>query len=261
MAGFLSTVTAPALYDQGAAGTARVYSPNNPPPSSTTNTTAGVLAQVRATASLTLTSTATLVPGCTYTLPTSGTYHVTFQLDWTWATGDGPLNGYVMLDGATLNPNIVAVFAASASTRVVGTMSVVFTGTAGQVLTLVALKVNGTGNSTVSSPWTGLTVLLQPSFTVTTTGGGSGGSGLSAVSATSAYTASSGQAVLANGTFAVTLPGAASGAQVTVKNTGTGTVTVTRAGTALIDGASTFPLTTQYSAITVISDGTDWFVI
>lgn len=69
--------------------------------------------------------------------------------------------------------------------------------------------------------------------------------------------------VLANGTFAVTLPPAASaivGHRYAVKNTGTGTVTITpQSGT--IDGASNFPLTVQYSSLDVVTDGTNWFTV
>lgn len=81
------------------------------------------------------------------------------------------------------------------------------------------------------------------------------------VAKTGAYTAVSGEVVLANGTFAVTLPTATANREVTVKNVGTGVITVTRAGSALIDGASTAPLSIQYAAITVVADGSNWHII
>lgn len=76
------------------------------------------------------------------------------------------------------------------------------------------------------------------------------------------YTAAANDIVLANGTFAVTLPAAATSAGqiIDVKNTGTGTITVTGNAAELIDAGHTFPLTVQYQSITIISDGTQWWI-
>lgn len=71
--------------------------------------------------------------------------------------------------------------------------------------------------------------------------------------------------VLANGTFTVTLPDVtladvAIGKRYTVKNIGTGTVTVApTAGT--IDGAASFVMTVQYSSVDFVTDGTNWFTV
>lgn len=78
-------------------------------------------------------------------------------------------------------------------------------------------------------------------------------------SQSAAYTAGNNQIVLANGTFTVTLPAPVANAQVVVKNTGTGTITVS--STALIDGASTAVLGQRYASLTVVSDGTTFFVV
>jgi hypothetical protein len=67
--------------------------------------------------------------------------------------------------------------------------------------------------------------------------------------------------VLANGTLTVTLPPVYDGREATVKDIGTGTVTVARGGSSLIDGATSQVLDTQYSALTVFCDGTDWFIV
>ena len=84
-----------------------------------------------------------------------------------------------------------------------------------------------------------------------------------AVIKTAPYTANTSDIIiLANGTFTVTLPTpvGATGRFYTVKNTGTGTVTVaTTAGT--IDGGATAVITVQYSSIDVVSDGTNWNII
>lgn len=68
--------------------------------------------------------------------------------------------------------------------------------------------------------------------------------------------------VLASNTITVTLPTAASstGRKIFVKNIGTGTVTVATAG-GNIDGAATAVISKQYNAITVVSDGTNWWII
>lgn len=77
---------------------------------------------------------------------------------------------------------------------------------------------------------------------------------------TSAYTmVAADDVILASGTFTVTLPAASSKKRLTVKNTGTGTITVAPAS-GTIDGAANRTLTTQYSSVDVVADGTNWFV-
>lgn len=83
-----------------------------------------------------------------------------------------------------------------------------------------------------------------------------GGGGSTVVSVTTAYTAANGNIVLANGTFSVTLPAAAVGVQITVKNTGTGVITIV--GT--VDASTTTTLSPLQS-ITVVSDGTAYYDI
>jgi len=63
-----------------------------------------------------------------------------------------------------------------------------------------------------------------------------------------------------NGTFTVTLPntGVPTGKKYWIKNIGTGTITVSSAVN--IDGATTFPLGTQYQSIKVQWDGTQWWI-
>lgn len=69
-----------------------------------------------------------------------------------------------------------------------------------------------------------------------------------------------------SGAFAVTLPpaNAAAGQMITVKkiDVSANAVTVTRAGTDTIDGATTYVLAAQYKSVTLLSNnGTQWFVI
>jgi hypothetical protein len=69
--------------------------------------------------------------------------------------------------------------------------------------------------------------------------------------------------LLTNGTFTVTLPPIDSfsqGQRYTVKNTGTGTITIVPAS-GTIDGAANVTLTVQYSSFDFVSDGTNWFTV
>lgn len=79
------------------------------------------------------------------------------------------------------------------------------------------------------------------------------------------YTVAAGDCVVdctAN-TFTVTLPTAAGvqGQIYTVKNSGTGVITVAAAGGEFIDGAASQILSVQYESITLVSTGTAWGII
>lgn len=64
-------------------------------------------------------------------------------------------------------------------------------------------------------------------------------------------------------TFTVTLPTAvsATGRTYRIKNSGTGTITIACNGSQTIDGATTKSLATQYSSISVVSNGANWIVV
>jgi phage gp45-like len=61
----------------------------------------------------------------------------------------------------------------------------------------------------------------------------------------------------------ITLPSSTiTGKVITVKKTdAVNNVVVSRAGSATIDGATTKTITTQYGFLTVIADGTNWFIV
>ena len=65
--------------------------------------------------------------------------------------------------------------------------------------------------------------------------------------------------------FTVTLPSVlgASGITTTVKKTDASGhhVTVAGSGSDLIDGSATYALTTQYQSVTVLCDGTTWWIV
>jgi hypothetical protein len=80
---------------------------------------------------------------------------------------------------------------------------------------------------------------------------------------TGTYTiVSTDEVILASGTFTVTLLTAVgrAGQQFTIKNTGSGTITVATTSSQTIDGSTTFSLTANDS-ITVVSDGSNWSII
>ena len=70
---------------------------------------------------------------------------------------------------------------------------------------------------------------------------------------------------VSNGSTAVTatLPTAAGivGKKVHVKRLGTANVTIDGHSSQTIDTSATFVLSTQYSSVTMISDGTNWIII
>ena len=84
------------------------------------------------------------------------------------------------------------------------------------------------------------------------------------IAVTSAYTVTYQDFMVecTSGTFAVTLLSAAgiTGQEFEVKNSGTGTITVTPDGSETIDGAATVVLA-QYDAVKVMSNGTNWIVV
>jgi hypothetical protein len=46
-----------------------------------------------------------------------------------------------------------------------------------------------------------------------------------------------------------------------IKNASANTITIDPNGTETIDGASTFALSTQYASVTIVTDGSNWFII
>jgi len=84
---------------------------------------------------------------------------------------------------------------------------------------------------------------------------------------TAAYTALSTtgdhQFIPCNGTFTVTLYAASgnSGKAITVKNIGTGTITLDGNASETIDGAVTVTIPVQYGSLTLVCDGSNWHII
>lgn len=69
--------------------------------------------------------------------------------------------------------------------------------------------------------------------------------------------------ILVNGAYTMTLPAAAtagSGTQFVIKRIGTQLVTIASNG-GTIDGNATVQLTTQYTSVNIVSDGSNWWII
>jgi hypothetical protein len=103
---------------------------------------------------------------------------------------------------------------------------------------------------------------------LTTGGGGGGGGPMSIQSITTTDTINDTENVLAvcsGTTYTATLPSAATvgaGNRVTVKRTASGTITVARAGSDTIDGATSYLLDVALQSVSLVSDGTSrWHVI
>lgn len=69
--------------------------------------------------------------------------------------------------------------------------------------------------------------------------------------------------VMCSGTFTVTLPAAASSKNkiYTIKNIGTGVITVDANASETIDGSLTVVMPTRYQAIEIVCDGSNWHII
>jgi hypothetical protein len=91
-----------------------------------------------------------------------------------------------------------------------------------------------------------------------------GGNKVNIATKTAAYTATiADDVILCNGTFTVTLPTAssASGVKLNIKNIGTGAITIDGNSAETIDGAATQTISVQYNSLTIISNGSAWYVI
>lgn len=93
-------------------------------------------------------------------------------------------------------------------------------------------------------------------------GTGSGGT-LLVVTKTANYTMLPAEdVVLGNGTLTVTLPAASLiTKKITIKNIGTGVVTIDGDGSETIDGQLTHEITEQHHSRTLISNGSGWFIV
>jgi len=98
----------------------------------------------------------------------------------------------------------------------------------------------------------------------TPSGGGGMNRSINSISAdtTAGATAATDYIYLVTGTHTLTLPTAVGNTNLyTVKNVGTGTVTIATTSAQTIDGSSSASLAVQYTSLDLISDGSNWNVI
>lgn len=75
-------------------------------------------------------------------------------------------------------------------------------------------------------------------------------------------TSSTDYVYLASGTINITLPTAVGNQNLyTIKNVGTGIITINTTSSETIDGSLTAPIRVQYLSLTIISDGANWNII
>ena len=70
-----------------------------------------------------------------------------------------------------------------------------------------------------------------------------------------------GEVIVCDGTFTLTMFPSVDGVIATVKNIGTGTITIAFDGTETIDGASTYSLSSQWDVVRMIGYSGNWLVI
>lgn len=117
-----------------------------------------------------------------------------------------------------------------------------------------------TGAGTAGQVLTSNGAAADPTFQAAATGG------FTYTAKTANYTAVVADAVnCTSGTFTVTLPTAVSqsGKQIIVKNSGTGVITLNTTSAQTIDGNASGAITisTQYNALTFMSDGANWMIV
>src|SRR4029077_9222285 len=102
----------------------------------------------------------------------------------------------------------------------------------------------------------------QGEVTINSTGGGSGitrSVNVISTPTTAGATAATDYVYLVSGTTTLTLPTAVGNTNLyTVKNVGTGVVTIATTSAQTIDGNSTITMATQFTSVDLISDSANW---
>jgi hypothetical protein len=103
--------------------------------------------------------------------------------------------------------------------------------------------------------------------TITYTGSSGGGGIVRSISNASSTTSAGSTAgtdyvYICTGTFTITLPTAVSNSNLyTIKNAGSGTITVATTSAQTIDGVSTASLYDQYQSYSIISNNSNWSIV
>jgi hypothetical protein len=151
--------------------------------------------------------------------------------------------------GTTGTPTFASVSATTFTGALSGNASTATT--AGNVSGTVAVANGGTGATTVAGALAALGLVANDTVVNSV-----------AVATTAANTANIKYVYLVSGAAPITLPTAVGNTNVyTIKNIGTGTVVISTTGAQTIDGSLTASLIVQYTSLTIVSDGANWYII
>lgn len=142
-------------------------------------------------------------------------------------------------------------------------------GGGGGGITEIAASSGGSATGpTVTLVGAGTVTTSRAGNTITITGAGGGGGGIvRSVSSVAVDTPVSGVAgvdyvYLVSGTTTMTMPTPVGNTnQYTIKRVGVGIVTIAPDAAETFDGSASMSLTTQYTSVDLISDGTNWNVV
>lgn len=198
--------------------------------------------------SVTATGETTAAPTVTTTTGnatlTSSNYN---RLTWTKVNGSISYNIYRTVSGGTpSSTGLIGNFDARSSL----TLSFNDTGLAGNSVSPPTINTTGYTGIGTTTPNSQLHV--------------AGSIATAYVSKTSTYFILASDSIIdcTSGTFTATLPTAVGnvGRYYTIKNSGTGVITVGTTSSQTIDGSTTYPLSTQYKYVTVVSNNTNWII-
>lgn len=125
--------------------------------------------------------------------------------------------------------------------------------------------VNFKAGSNVTLTYANNNATKKVDITITSSGGGGGGTvrSINSISGDTSAGATSGTdyVYLCSGTLTLTLPDAAANTNLyTVKNVGSGIITIATTSSQTIDGTTTITMPVQYTAVDLISDTANWNV-
>jgi hypothetical protein len=191
----------------------------------------------------------------------SGTVALTSQLM-------GAVNGSTAATTAVTSFNGLTGSVQGVSAAVAGTGISVSGATGAVTITNTGVQsFNGATGAVGISAGSGITITQSgTTFTIASTASG-GGISRSIYNVTGATTAGSAANTdyVYNGTsgpYAITMPTAVSNTnRYTVKNSGVGAISIYTTSSQTIDGVTFYNLSKQYSAIDLLSDGSNWFVV
>jgi hypothetical protein len=200
--------------------------------------------------------------GNTLTISSSGGSSIT-----DYVVSFNGLTGAVQGVSAAVAGTGISVSGATGAVTITNTGVQSFNGSTGAVSFVnYVSSFNGSSGSVGISAGTGISI-TQSGTTYTIASTVSSGISRSIINVTGATTAGSASSTdyVYNGTsgpYAITLPTAVSNTnRYTIKNSGTGAISVYTTSSQTIDGITFYNLNKQYSAIDLMSDGSNWFIV